>query len=172
MLILENKKLHDYIEAKDKLVMEGRGISRQIEMLDIKVKRFEEKEKRITEKAKPAKELTDRGDAIVKELKKLDDELDKLVKKIQEDKLSAIPKDLETDHKAVMADREKLERERNKIALKVQKIKDKIIPLVRLEVKPLLQDPYDDIETAQIKDGKVVISTFNHIDEFKKRFKK
>jgi hypothetical protein len=70
-----------------------------------------------------------------------------------------------------MTEREKLERERNKIALKVQKIKDKIIPLIRKEVKPLLKDPFDDIETAQIKEDKVVVDTFNHIEEFKKKFK-
>jgi len=172
MITLEHTKLHSLIEDKDALVNIGRGISKNIEDLQKKVLRCEEKEKRITAKVIPPKELTDRGDVLVKTLTETDKELEKIIKKINDSKLEAVPKELKDEHYAFLAEIEKLERDRNKIALKVQKIKDKIIPIVQKEVKPLLNDEYDDIETAQAKDGKVIITTFNHLTEFKKRFKK
>lgn len=169
MITLENRKLHDYIVQKDELVDVGRGISRQIEAIEVKVKRFEQKEKTITAKITPPKELTDRGDEIVREVTKLQTELTKIADAINQSKLDAIPEDMKNEHLALLKEREKLERERNKIALKVQKIKDRLIPIVQKEVKPLLKE-YDDIETARVKDGKVVISTFNHLEDFKSKF--
>ncbi len=79
---------------------------------------------------------------------------------------------MKNDHLEVLKQKEKLERERNKVALKVQKIKDKVVPIIQKEVRPLLKDEYDDIETAKLKDGKIVIETFNHIEDFKKKFRK
>lgn len=169
MITLENKKLHDLIVQKDAEVDIGRGISRKIEAIETKIKRFEQKEKTITAKVIPPKELTDRGDAIVREVTKLQTELTKIANQINDSKLAAIPEDMKEEHMALLKEREKLERGRNKIALKVQKIKDKLIPIVQREVKPLLKE-YDDIETARAKDGKVVISTFNHLEEFKRKF--
>lgn len=169
MITLENRRLHDYIVQKDELVDVGRGISRQIEAIEVKVKRFEQKEKTITAKITPPKELTDRGDEIVREVTKLQTELTKIADAINQSKLDAIPEDMKNEHLALLKEREKLERERNKIALKVQKIKDRLIPIVQKEVKPLLKE-YDDIETARVKDGKVVISTFNHLEDFKSKF--
>ena len=169
MITLENKKLHDLIIQKDELVDVGRGISREIDAIDVKVKRFEQKEKAITAKIVPPKELTDRGDELVKEITKLHTELTKIADQINKSKLDAIPREMKDEHMALLKEREQKERDRNKIALKVQKVKDKLIPIVQREVKPLLQE-YDDIETARAKDGKVVISTFNHLQEFKSKF--
>lgn len=172
MITLENKKLHDLISEKDELVNGGRKISMEIEKLQFKIKRCEDKEKRITGKVIPPKELTDKGEELVKQIKSIDEELAKIIKKINDYKLEAVPKDLKDEHHLLMKNVEELERDRNKVALKVQKIKDKIIPIIQREVKPLLQDTFDDIETAKIKDGKIQITTFNHVEEFKKRFKK
>lgn len=171
MIEIENKRLHDLIVQKDELVNVGRKISRDIEDIEIKVKRFEDKEKKITIKVVPPKELTDKGDGLVKEITKLNTELTKIAEEINESKLAAIPQEMKDEHLQLLKDKEKLERERNKVALKVQKIKDKVIPIVQREVKPLLQE-YDDIETAKVKDGKVVISTFNYLEDFKKKFKR
>ena len=171
MIEFTNKRLHDYIVEKDNLVNVGRGISREIEALEIKIRRFEEKEKRITGKVIPPKELTDKGDALVKQVTKLNEELTKIAQEINKSKLDAIPQEMIDDHKKLLKDKEILERERNKIALKVQKIKDRVIPIVQKEVKPLLGE-YDDIETAKTKEGKVVITTYNHLEDFKRKFKK
>jgi predicted nucleic acid-binding Zn-ribbon protein len=171
MIEIENKKLHDLIVDKDALVNSGRKISRDIEDIEIKVKRFEEKEKKITAKIVPPKELTDKGDALVKQITNLNTELTKIADKINQSKLDAIPQEMKDEHLALLKQKEKLERDRNKIALKVQKIKDKVIPIVQKEVKPLLQE-YDDIETAKVKDGKVLIATFNYMEDFKRKFKR
>lgn len=171
MIIIDNKRLHDYIVQKDKLVDDGRAISRQIETLEVKIKRFEDKEKKITAKIVPPVELTDKGDAMAKELERLSAELGKIADQINQSKLDAIPEEMKNEHMQLLKDKEALERDRNKIALKVQKIKDKVIPIVQKEVKPLLKE-YDDIETAKVKDGKVVINTFNYLEDFKAKFKR
>lgn len=171
MIIIDNKRLHDYIVQKDKLVDDGRAISRQIETLEVKIKRFEDKEKKITAKIVPPVELTDKGDAMAKELERLSAELGKIADQINQSKLDAIPEEMKNEHMQLLKEKEELERERNKVALKVQKIKDKVIPIVQKEVKPLLKE-YDDIETAKVKDGKVVINTFNYLEDFKAKFKR
>lgn len=168
---LNNKKLHDYIVEKDRLVGVGRGITRDLESLELKIQGFEKKEKIITAKVVPPKELTDKGDEIVKQVTKLNEELTKIAVKINKSKLDAIPKEIKESHLKLLDDRDNLERERNKVALKVQKIKDKVVPIIKKEVKPLLKQ-YDDIETAKTKNGKVIINTFNHLEEFKKKFEK
>lgn len=167
---IDNKKLHDWIVEKDALVTEGRKISADLDKIEIKIKRFETLEKRITTKIEP-KELTEKGEAIIKQMEALNKEVVEIGKKISAEKLAAIPAQMKADHEALMKERAEKEQARNKIALKVQKIKDRIIPLVQKEVKPLLEE-YDDIETAKVKDGQVVIETFNHLAEFKARFKK
>lgn len=169
MIEIENKRVHDFIVAKDELVNEGRKLSRQLEDLEVKIVRLENKEKKLTAKAALPKELTDRGDELAKQAMAISDELDKVGKEIHDTKLATIPQEIKEEHIGYLKDREKLERERNKIALKVQKIKDKIIPTIQREVKPLLGE-YDDIETAKTKDGKVIITIFNYLEDFKKRF--
>ncbi len=171
MIEIENKKLHDWIVDKDVQVQKGRAISRTIESLDVKIKRFEDKEKKITMKVIPPQELTDRGEEIVKTVQTLDEELNVIIAKINAAKLEAVPVDMKHDHMALLKEREKLERDRNKVALKVQKIKDRCVPVIQKEVKPLLGE-YEDIETAKIKDGKVVIATFDRLEDFKKTFRR
>lgn len=171
MVEIENKKLHDLIVEKDILVEEGRAISRKIETADMKIKRFEEKEKRITAKIVPPKELTDRGDELVKQVTALNTELTNIANAINDSKLAAIPEEMKNDHMKLLKEKEVLERDRNKVALKVQKIKDKVVPMVQKFVKPMLKE-YDDIETAKTKNGKVVITTFNHLEDFKAKFRR
>lgn len=179
MITLENKKLHDWIVAKDEQVYIGRAITREIEEIEMKIKRFEDKERKITGKIVPPKELTDRGDAVAKQISELSDELDKIAKQINDSKLAAVPEDMKTQHLQLLKDRETKERDRNKIALKVQKIKDKVVPIIQREVKPLLQGKriievdvgrYDDIGTAKAKDGKVVIDKFNWLEDWQRKF--
>lgn len=173
MITLENNRLHALITDKDALVNSGRKISRDIDGIDIKIKRFQEREKRITAKVIPPKALTDRGDEITRQLNELAKELEKISNEVTDAKLAAIPSDVKEQHQKLLADKEKCERERNKIALKIQKIKDKIIPIVQKEVKPFLKDEFDDIETARATpDGKVTITTFNHLEDYKSKFRK
>lgn len=191
MITLDNKKLHDWILEKDILVNGGRKISRDIETIDIKVKRYEEREKIITGKVKIPQDLLDEANGIALKLSQLlgkdgsyipsyDSEFGKVLKKIEDYKLEQVPKDIKEKHLALLKEKELCERERNKVALKVQKIKDRIIPLVQKEVKPLICQErmvtinigrYDDIETAKVKDDKVIISSFNHLTEYMSKWK-
>ena len=98
--------------------------------------------------------------------------LEVLGKLIEKHKLDAVPKELKDKHFTLMAKKEKLERDRNKIFLKVQKIKDRLIPLVQKLVRPLLKEKYDDVETAKAINDKVYINTFNHLEDWKKKFGK
>lgn len=171
MIELQNKRLYDYIVEKDRLVDIGRGFSRDIETIDVKIKKLENKEKAITGKVVPPQDLVDKGEALAKQITDLHVELTKIAEAINKTKMDAIPTEMIGEHRGLLKEKEQKERDRNKIALKVQKIKDKLIPIVQKEVKPLLGE-YDDIETARAKNGKVVIETFNHMTEFKKRFRR
>jgi seryl-tRNA synthetase len=170
MLTLNNKKLHDLIVLKDTLVYDGRKISQEMDKLEVKIKDYEDQEKKITANTKPPKELEEQGNKLAKEIETIAKELEKIAKEIEASKLAAIPEAIKKEHQDLMKQSEALERDRNKVALKVQKIKDKVVPLIQKEVKPLLKE-YDDIETAKVKDGKVVIATFNHLEDFKKKFR-
>jgi hypothetical protein len=69
-----------------------------------------------------------------------------------------------------MKKREELERDRNKIALKIQKFKDKLIPMLKKEIKPHLKE-FEDTQTVELKDGKVVVETFDYLEDYKARFR-
>jgi len=170
MLTLDHKKIHDYIVKKDALVSEGQKNEQKIEKLEKSIKIYEDKERAITSKV-DVKELEAKGNALNDECQKKFEELQKTIKEIENLRLAAIPKNIKDAHLALMKECEELERERNKIFLKVQKVKDLVTPLIKKEVKPLLKE-YDDIETAKTRDGLVKISTFNHLDEFKAKFRK
>ncbi len=170
MINLDNKKIYDYLIEKDNLVAEGRKITDYIETIEKKIKGYEDKEKKITGAVAPNKELKEEGDVLVEQLGKIMKRLEELGKLIEDEKLAAIPKEIREAHQELMKEREAKERERNKIALKIQKIKDRVIPLIQKHVKPLLKE-YDDIETAKAKSGKVIINTFNHLEEWKRKFK-
>jgi uncharacterized protein YoxC len=170
MITLDNKKIHDHIVKKDALVNDGRKVSKDIDEVEKEIAIFETKEREITSKVNPLI-LKAKGDRLNDECQKKFEELQDVIKQIEDIRLAAIPAEMRDAHMALMKKRESLERDRNKIFLKVQKIKDLVVPIIQKEVKPLLQE-YDDIETAKTKDGKVVIETFNHLADFKKKFKK
>lgn len=167
---IENKKLHDLIVLKDDLVTEGRKITSEIEQLERKVAVCENKEKKITGAVKPDAALKAEGDALAVVFEETLKRLNEIGTLIEKKKLEAVPKELELEHRAYLKEIEQLERDRNKIALKIQKIKDKVIPIIQKESKPFLEE-YDDIETAKTKNGKVVITTFNHLSDWKRTFK-
>lgn len=168
MIKLKNPKLVKYIKEKDALVADGRAISKELKKMEKKMQRCEAKERKITAKVQP-KELGDKAEALKKEINDKIQEFEKVAQEIQKVKLESIPEELEKEHKELMAQKEKKERERNKIALKVQKLKDRIIPIVQKELKPKLKK-YEDLETAEVKGDEVVVKTFSHLDDWKKRW--
>jgi septal ring factor EnvC (AmiA/AmiB activator) len=171
MIQLENKKLVEILKMRDVEIKNVQKIMKELHMVEIKIKRLEEKEKVITGKTVPPKELTDRGEKLIGQMKELDAEIVKITEEITKMKLDAVPKDIKEAHEALMKEREQLERDRNKVALKIQKYRDKYIPLIRKEVKPLLKD-YEDIETVRLKGDSVVIPVIDRLEEFKRHFRR
>lgn len=171
MITIDNKKIHDLIVQKDDLVTEGRAITGKMEEIGKKVTKCEEKEKAITAKEKPDSVLKEEGDKLVELFNTTLKRIEEIGQAIEKKKMAAIPQALIDEHKGYLKEIEGMERDRNKIALKVQKIKDKVVPLIQKEVKPLLKE-YDDIETAKVKDGKVLINTFNHLEDWMRKFKR
>ncbi len=172
MIKLKNIKLVTLLTSKEELVKDGIKITKELEALEAKVTSYENKEKMITKRVKVSPELEEKGNVLAKEINEKIKALDVIAKEIEDIKLAAVPKDMKEAHLALMKKREVLERDRNKIALKIQKIKDRVVPIIKKEVKPLLQNEYDDIETAKVVDGEIVIETFNYLEDFKKKFHK
>jgi len=170
MIILKNKKIVSYLTEKEQLVNEGRRISKEIVKIEKEIASLDKKEKKITEKVNPA-ELIEQGEKLKAEINVKIGELQKISDQIGDAKIKAIPEKMVKRHYALRGDKEQLERERNKLALKVQKIKDRVIPLIKKEVTPLLQE-YEDIEKVDVKKGEAVVTLFNHLEEFKRNFKK
>ena len=91
---------------------------------------------------------------------------DKKVKKALIEKGLLIEKGREISQKI-----EDLQTERNKIGLKVQKIKDDtVLPFAR-EVKKTL-GKYEDLETLQLVNGKIVVNIFDYLERYKEEFDK
>jgi hypothetical protein len=170
MIELNNPKLYKLIQEKDALVKSGRKISSELETVQFKIDKLVDKEKIITGKH-DNKDLMTQGEIIRLELERTMKKYDDIAEKIRLDKLAQIPKTIEEEHKALMKKRSDLEAERNKIALKIQKYKDKIVPTLKKSIKPFLKE-YDDTETVEIKDGKILVKTFNYLEDFKSKFKK
>lgn len=167
---IEDKRVLKYLEEKDELVKAGRRISDEITRIETKITDCETKEKKITEKHQP-KELGEKAEALKAQINELVKEFEKVCSAITIEKLAEIPKDLEKTHRDLMKVKEQKEQERNKIALKVQKIKDRMVPIIKKHVTPHLEQ-YEDIQTAEIKKGEVVVSVYNALDEWKEAHRK
>jgi len=167
---ITDKRIIKLLTDKDELVKEGRKISQNLEKIDYKIKVLEDKEKAITAKIEP-KELGEQADKLKAQINELLKQFEKVSGDIFNEKMAGIPKAIETEHKDLLKLKEEKERERNKIALKVQKIKDRVVPLIKKEVTPLLKE-YEDIESIEIKGEVANVKTFSYLEEFKTRFNK
>lgn len=169
-IILEDTMLVGWLQDKDRLVKEGREVSKKLDEVMKGIVEYEEKEKALTEKVVPQK-LIDEGNALRDKINEEVKELEKIGNAIREEKLKAIPEEMKTAHLALSGEREKLEEERNKIALKVQKIKDRLVPrLQKLCVKHLGE--YEDLMTADLDSTgeHVVVQKFSHLQEWKRAY--
>lgn len=169
-LKIVNKQLRKYLDEKDTLVTKGRGVSGEIEVIEKDIEKIKDVQRKYTNDCNP-KELIEEGDALKDKINKEIKKLEKIGDKVQKLKIDAIPQEFKDKYEALKKVKELKERERNKIALKVQKIKDRAIPIIQKEVKPHLGE-FDDIETAVVKGEQIFVTTFNHLDEFKAKFKK
>lgn len=163
-----DKTIIKLLEDKEVAVKEGRAISIEIEEVQKRIDELTEEEMKLTEKVEP-EELVKRGNEIRDKVNELIKQLEEVANDIKKEKLAAIPKEIQDEHLKLNDKREKLEQKRNKKALKVQKIKDRLIPKLHAKTEGKLNE-YEDLLSAELKDGKCVIEVFNHLEEWKRQF--
>lgn len=166
---LENEELKNLIIEKSKLVEEGRARSVEIEKLEIEMTETEELLK-AEEKKVDLKEFQKKEKAISKRMEKCIKDIDAIKLAIYAKIKAETPQELRDKYDIANKQKEEKETERNKIALAAQKYNDKIIPLSRDLIKPLLKDEYEDNDSIMVKDGELVVSIFSHLDDFKTNF--
>lgn len=171
VITLENEKLSKLLAEKSELVTTGRAISEEIEKLEAEMQQIDDEMKKI-EKTVDISSFKAREQEITSKVEVAIKEMEQIQKEIKELMVAAIPTELGSKYETLKEEKDKKENDRNKIALKVQKYNDKIIPQGRKLMKPYLDDIYDDYDTISLKDGKIVASIFNHVEDFKANFKK
>ena len=169
-VVLENDKLKQLIEEKTAIVMQGRELSNEIELLENDMRAVDreivsiEKSVDTSDIDQEAKEVTEAMNAIMQQMEEVKK---KLSKRLRE----AVPQMLIDQYDEKLKKKAELEEERRRLALKAQKKNDKIIPLGRKLMKPFIQDEYEDYDTLRLEDtedGKKIIATiFSHLDSFK-----
>ncbi len=70
----------------------------------------------------------------------------------------------------ILEELERVENERNKIAMQLQKNKDKTMAAYQKVIGPLRTE-YEVIEKVELKDGKIVATLYDAIEEYKLAFK-
>lgn len=164
-------KLKKLVEEKGVLIESGRKISERVEELETKMANIDtemqilEKQVDIKDLDEQAKTITDRFNAVVKEMEILKG-------RIYERMKEKVPTSLKEEYDKAKKIKEEKEIERNKIALKVQKYNDKIIPLAQKMMKEHILNEYEDVETIKLENGILVGTIFSHLEDFKERFKK
>lgn len=165
-ITIDNPKLKTLLEKKTELVLEGREISAEI---DEKAQQMENIDKAIQEKEKTANiaELDPIIADINKRMEGLMAEMDSVKQEIFKRCKAVVPPNMAIDYEQAKSDKEGLENKRNKVGLKIQKLKDRIIPMVQKEVKPLLTDDFEDLGDVRVENGEVVIDIISHLEAWK-----
>ena len=166
---LENEELKGLIEEKSKLVNEGRAVSVEIEKIEDEMA---ETEKTLMEEENKVNldEFHKKEKSITKRMEKCIADINEIKKAIHAKIKAETPQELRDKYDGLNKQKEEKETERNKIALAAQKFNDKIIPISRELMKPLLQDEYEDFDTIWIQDGQMICSIFSHLNDFKIQF--
>ena len=167
---IESKKLKDLLQKKGELINIGRGKSEEIEKLE---KEMEDNDKLVQEaEAKvDIADINEKQKAVGAKVDEAIKEMEVLKQEIYDRMMAQTPPELRTKYDELRKKKEDLETERNKIALKAQKYSDKIIPLARENMKPFLEDRFDDYDSLSLQDGEIVATIFNHLVDWKNNFK-
>lgn len=170
-ITIADKKILSLVKEKNDLVAKGKEFTTKIEGIAAEIASLDKQERAITDKVQPT-DLICKGDAIKNKIDEMVEELGKIGDEIAKQKIAAIPEDMVKRHYALRSEKEAMEIERNKVGLKIQKIKSKVIPMIQKACLKDLDDEYTDLETAKIAGDKVVVSTFSHLENWKKSFKR
>lgn len=166
---LFDPKLKEYLKDRNELVKEGRKLSGQIEIVDRKLDKNKEKQRKYTAEMEP-KELIDRGWELDKKIAADLTELENIQKEIHKLKVLNIPEAVGNEYETLKKQKEDIEIERNKVALKVQKLKDRLIPIAQKLMRPHLGE-FEDMESVEIKGEKIEVKVYSHLNDWKKAFK-
>jgi len=168
---LDSEKLKKLLIAKGELIDEGRKKS---EIIEIQEKQLEDIDKEIQglEAKVDIKDLLDREKEQTKIVEECIEKMKAIKQEIFDRMKSQISQEVYDKYETLNKAKEDNEEERNKIAMKAQKYNDKIIPLTRKLVKPLLDNKYEDYETIKIEDGEIVATIFSHLNDFEVNFDK
>lgn len=150
--------------------MQGREISKQLEVMEKRADELKEIERGYTGKC-DTPELMTEGERLQKVINDAMEELDKVAQKIRETKLEAIPAEVRDEHMKLNEDKAKLEKELNKVGLAIEKIKAKYVPKIQKIARKDLKDEFEDLETSELVGDAIVVSTFSHLTEWKKKFR-
>lgn len=170
-IIIDDAKLVKLVKEKEQLVYDGRAVSIELEQIETELEELKKQEREYTEAYKN-EELLNQGIAIQEEINAKIEELNKIAEKLKKEKLGNIPKDVVDAHIEKAKRKEKLERELNKIGLKIERIKTRYIPKIQKLARPQLENEFDDLESSELRDDKIVVKVFNHIDIYKEQFRK
>lgn len=170
-VIIESDKLKSLLQKKGELITIGRAKSEEIEKLE---KEMEETDKLIQEaEAKvDIADINEKQKVIGIRVDEAIEEMEALKKEIFDRMMAQTSPELRTKYDELRKKKEELETERNKTALKAQKYNDKIIPLAKEQMKPFLEDQYDDYDTLQLQGDEIVATIFNHLIDWRNNFKK
>lgn len=164
---LDDAKLKDLILKKNDLVLEGRKVAEEIDLIkqaqDSVDKKLVAEEKKVDNK-----DLVEKGNAIVKKIEALAQELNAVQKDIYERVKSYTNPQFREEYETLEKQKQDKEKELNKLGHKVQKVKDKIIPIVQKLGKPYLEDEWEDFNTTKLdKDGIPILEIYSKLEEWK-----
>lgn len=167
---LEDKKLLKLLTEKGDLIKIGIGKSEQIEKIEEEMNKIDQ-EIQVAEKAVDISEFLDEEKELTKIVEDCISKMgvikDNIYKKLKEN----VDSSLYVKYESLDKEKSDLEEERNKIALKAQKYNDKIIPFGRKLMSEYIADEFEDYESLKVEDGEIVATIFNHLEEFKNKFR-
>jgi predicted nucleic acid-binding Zn-ribbon protein len=170
-VVLEDPKLRKLLSQKAALITEGRSKSERIEALEKEMEIIDE-EIRAYEKNVNTSDLDAEAKIITESFNAIMQQMTDIKQKLHDRMKSAISPEAIALYEEKKKEKEGVEKERNRIALKVQQFTDRIVPFARKLMAPYLENKYEDYDSIQLEDDKIVTKIFSHLDLFEKSFTK
>jgi hypothetical protein len=124
------------------------------------------------EKKVDLKDLENKAKEVTDKMNIVFAEMKEVEKEIYAKLKASVPPDLGIKYEEKKKVKEIRETERNKLGLKIQKYKDLIIPLTQKAAKGLLEDEFEDFSDVRLENGEVVIDIFSHLEDWKEARRK
>ena len=168
-VVLSDSKLARLLKEKADLILEGRKTSEDIEAKEAEMEVID-KEVQEIEATVDLTDLKLEAEKLTPEFNAIMDKMEENQKKVRKRLNEIVPQEMKDKYDNTKKGKEELENKRNKIGLRVQKWNDKIIPLGRKIMAPLLKSEFEDYDTLRIENENVVGTIFNHLEDWKKAF--